>query len=154
MKTSITFYDREMAISAKGDIHVRSYANLKYIKCDKPHCLLYFTGEEELEVEITLKELIDNLPKAGFMKCNRSSILNICYLKDLIRHSRLIEMKDGTKFKLSKKVMSDIQPLLKSAPRLSPRCHDCYTCTDENCASQIVFCRRFENQPKKQSEKE
>ena len=154
MKTLITFYDRKMAIFAESEINARFYGNLMYIKFDKPHCWLYFTENEKFKVEIPLKEMTDNLPKAGFMKCKRSAVVNICYFKKLIGHSRTIEMNDGTTFKLSKQDVNDFRQLLKRTPRISPPCTDCNSCTNDNCESQIVFCRRIETKQKNEPQTE
>ena len=152
MKIPIIFHDREMAIFAESEINARFYGNLMYIKFDKPYCWLHFTENEEFKVEIPLKVMTDNLPKAGFFKCKRSAVVNICYLLRLKVHSRTIEMNDGTTFKLSKQDVNDFRQLLKRTPRLSPPCTDCHSCTNDTCESQIVFCRRIEAKPREQAD--
>jgi len=62
-------------------------------------------------------------------------------------------MNDDKIFKLSKKNKIEVKEMLNSKPRISPPCTPCYTCTDDGCKSQIVFCRRKELGQQKEPEK-
>ena len=153
MKAKILFYDRKMGIPDKGVITPHYYGDLMYIQVDKPYCDLYFTGNIKYHIEVTLKEMIENLPKAGFLLCKRSAVVNLCYIKcfNLKNNPPKIVMNDDTIFMLSKKNKIEVEEMLKSTPRISPPCDPCYTCSDDKCESQIVFCRRKELRPEKKT---
>ena len=149
MKAKILFYDRKMGIPEKGVIITHYYGDLMYILVDKPYCDLYFTGNIKYHFEVTLKELMEHLPKAGFLLCKRSAVANLCYMKRFRKNPPTIVMNDDTIFKLSRKNKIELEEMLNRIPRISPPCTPCYTCTDAKCESQIVFCRRKEIQIEK-----
>ena len=153
MKAKILFCDRKMVIPDKGVMTPHYYGDLMYIEVDKPYCDLYFTGNIKYHIEVTLKELIENLPKAGFLLCKRSAVVNLCYIKrfNLKKNPPTIVMNDDTIFMLSKKNKIELEKMLYSTSRISPHCTPCITCTDDECESQIVFCRRKELRQQKKN---
>ena len=150
MKSKITFYDRKMAIPVETGIDARYYGELMYIIFDKPYCWLHFTGNTKYRVETTLQYMMNNLPKAAFIKCRRSAILNLCYFKSFRKLPQTIVMDDGATFKLSKQNVLDFKVMMSRLSRISPPCPVCYTCTNEECASRIVFCQRKNKKPKEE----
>ena len=153
MKAKILFYDRKMGIPDKGVITPHYYGDLMYIEVDKPYCDLYFTGNIKYHIEVTLKEMIENLPKAGFFLCKRSPVVNLCYIKrfNFKNNPPKIVMTDDNIFMLSKKNKLELEEMLKSTPRISPPCTPCYTYSDDECESKIVFCRRKELRQEKKA---
>ena len=92
MKSKIAFLDRKMAISTETGIVFRLYDDLMYILFDKPYCLLHFTGNNKYMVHVSLKHMMDNLPKGAFMKCKRSAILNVHCCKEFRKISSKVVM--------------------------------------------------------------
>ena len=154
MRTEILFFERKMAIPIKSGIVTRYYGELMYIKYDKPYCWLYFIKNNKFLVEFSIQELFDNLPEASFLKCKRSAILNICYLRSFTEDSMMAEMADGTTLNLSKKNVLTIREMIKNLSEISPQCPICYPCTDEKCESQILFCSRMKNRTSREHQKE
>ena len=142
MKSKISFHDLKMSIPDKKGIDTHFYGDLMYIMVDKPYCDLFFAGNIKCHVEVSIKEMMNNLPKAGFIQCNRSAIANLCYMKRFNKNPRTLEMSDGTIIKLSSLNMYEFENILKSTPRISPPCRNCYICTEDECESRVVFCRR------------
>lgn len=145
MNFQIKFDDRIMGISTKSGIETRYYGELMYFIFNKPYCDLYFTGNKKYCVEISLKDLIENLPSGAFFKCKRSAVVNLCYFKAFRKREREIEMEDGKKIELSKQNVPDFGKIFSNLPCISPPCRACYECDDHACDSQIVFCRRKKN---------
>ena len=156
MKEKILFYDRKMGIpdANKREMITHYYGDLMYIMVDKPYCDLYFAGNFKYRVVITLKEMMEHLPKAGFMICKRSALVNLCYMKRFKKNPPMIVMNDDTIFNLSKQNKIELEEMMNSTPRISPPCTPCYTCTDNECESQVVFCRRKELRRQKEPQKE
>ena len=80
-------------------------------------------------------------------------IVNICYHKIFRKVPPTIVMDNGQEFKISRKNIKKFESLTKKTSRLSPPCHACYSCSDYDCESQIVFCRRKNAQPNLEPEK-
>ena len=99
-------------------------------------------GIPKYVIDVSLQHIMDNLPDAAFIKCKRSVIINICYYRSYRKNPPMVVMDDGQKFNLSKKNMIEFEMMTKRIPRISPPCKACYSCTDIDCESQVVFCRR------------
>jgi len=140
MKPKISFYDRKMVIPIKRGVDACYYGELMYVKFDKPYCILHFTGSKKYKVEISLKEMMDNLPQNTFFKCKRSAILNICYFRSFSNNPPMITMDDGAKFELSKQNVQFFNQIKINFTRISPPCHSCYTCKYETCKNRVLFC--------------
>ena len=153
MKSKIYFCDRKMLIPLKNGTITRYYGELMYIMFNKPYCELYFIGDTKYMVENSLQYMIENLPRGGFIKCNRMAIVNICYHKIFCKNPPTIVMDNGQEFKLSRKNIKEFELLIKKASRLSPPCYACYSCDDNDCENQIVFCRRKNARPNEEPEK-
>ena len=139
MKSKISFCDRKMVIPVETGVDVRYYGELMYIIFDKPYCWLHFTENTKYKVEVTLKDMMDNLPKEVFMKCKRSAILNLCYCKVFRKKPPVIVMDDGEKFMLSRQNVQDFRRMTNILPRISPPCHTCYTCRNDKCENRVIF---------------
>jgi len=154
MKSKILFYERQMQIPVKSKIELRYYGELMYIIFDKPYCVMYFTKKRKYWVEVSLKEMMDNLPEAVFLPCKRSVIINVCYLKSLDKKNRMIELEDGSKFKLSKENVLACEEMMSRLTDLAPPCHGCFSCDDEQCDQMILICRHKINRHQNESKKE
>ena len=141
MKSPILFYDRKMVIQTKDGYATHYYGELMYVLFDKPDCLLHFTENAKYRVEVTLQHIMDNLPKATFIKCKRSAIVNLCYHKSFIKTSREIIMDNSEIIKVSKQNVNDIYIAIKNLPIISPPNTHCYSCQNNECNTKILFSR-------------
>ena len=120
MKSKIVFYDRTMTIPVKSGIVNLFYGELMYIKFEKPFCILHFTKSRKYWVEISVREMMAHLPEAVFLKCKRSAILNLSYLKGCYDHPPTIVMADGERFSFSKQNVLNFQMMSSRLHDLSP----------------------------------
>ena len=142
MNPKIVFHDLKMEIPADTGIAFHSYSELMYIIFDKPYCRLYFTGNAKYRVEVSLQCMLDNLPDAAFLKCKRSSVLNICHCQKLKKNPPLAVMPDGAEIRLTQQNVLKFKRMMDNLSCISPPCQGCYTCTIEKCENRMIFCRR------------
>jgi len=142
MKSQILFYDRSMIIPTNRGHVTHFYGELMYIIFDKPYCVLHFAENVIYSVEIAIQHVMDNLPKAPFIKCERSAIVNLCYHKAFIRNTREIVMVNSERIKVSKQNVNDINSAIKNIPIISPPCPNCYTCRNDECERHIVLSQK------------
>ena len=131
-----------MTIPVKSGIVSHYYGVLMHIQFDKPYCVLQFTKGRKYWVEVSIQEVLANLPEAVFLKCKRSAIINLCYLKSFHENPPTIEMADGVTFSLSKHNVLEYRMMTKRLDDLAPPCPICYPCTDKKCKSQALLCRK------------
>ena len=144
MNPKISFKDRKMVIfTATGPVS-QFYGDLMYIIFDKPDCLLHFSDDIIYRVEVPMKYIMEHLPEAPFIKCRRSTIVNLCYFKSINKFSLELTMNNNEKIKLTKQNVNAIISKVGYLPRISPPCSICYSCDDVECDTQMVFCRRKE----------
>ena len=154
MKSKILFYDRKALIQTETGYAAYYYGDLMYIVFDKPYCKFHFIDGVVCKIEISLQYLLDNLP-AAFTKCKRSTIVNLCYIKNFrTKNPPKIIMVDNVGFKLSKQNVQEFELKISNMPRISPPCPACNDCMDVKCKSQVAFCRRNEFLQKTEPEKE
>ncbi len=96
MKSKIIFHDLKMEIPDDTKIITRFYGELMYIIYDAPYCYMHFTGTQKYKVDVTLQDMMDNLPEV-FVRCNRSIVLNVCYYKEYDMNLSTIIMDDNRK---------------------------------------------------------
>ena len=142
MRSQIVYYDRKMVIPIKSKFEICYYGQLMYIIFDKPYCILHTTKNKPYWVEVPLKDIEDRLPETAFLKCKRSVIINLCYLKSFNRKPPEVEMEDGAKFELSKQNMLDLELMMNKLHDIAPPCPICFPCLDDQCESQALFCKR------------
>ena len=142
LKQKIVFKDRKMIIFEKKGTVCRYYGDLMYVTFDKPYCRLHFAGNTKYCTEVNLQHIMDNLPKAVYIKCKRSAIVNVCYCKELKSNPPMVVMEDGMEIKLSKRNVPVFKQMMNDLPRISPPCPSCYTCRNENCINRVLFCRQ------------
>ena len=154
MKPKIVFYDRNLSIPDKSKCKIFYYGELMYIKFDKPYCIFYFTKKRIHWIKVSLKEIADKLPEAVFLKCQRSVIINLCYLKGFDKNPLMVEMVDGTKFELTKQNRVELDLMLGRLKDIAPPCPICYPCLEDKCERQALFCKRLNVHDYKEPEKE
>lgn len=141
MKTKFIFHHRKFVLAIETGFVSHYYGELMYIKFDKPYCLLHFTENIKYTIEIPLHYVMNNLPKAGFMRCNRSTIINLCYFTSFQKITSEIVMEDGAKFRLSRKNVLDFKLMMHNMPITSPPCSLCNRCTNDACEGRMFFHR-------------
>ena len=145
MAPKIVFHEMKMEIPVKNGLIVHSYGELMYIIYDEPFCRLYFKDNVKYRVEVSLQYMLENLPKGVFFKCNRSTILNICYYKEYKKKPLMVIMEDGKELVLSRRVETLFHTIKRHLPRITPPCPGCYSCTCKDCKAKDLFCRRTNN---------
>ena len=141
MKEKIKFYDQNMGIPDETGEAVYYYDKLMYVLYDAPVCCLHFSDDSQRKEEIALHEIMRNLPQYVFFQCNKATIINFCHYKGYNKVTRTVTMNDGVKFHLSRRRVTAFKSMKNSLPRLSPSCPACYTCTKNDCANRVIFCR-------------
>jgi len=102
MSSKITFHDRKIDIPIRTGFLARYYDDIMYIIYDGVYCYLH-CSDKEYRIEASLKYLMDYLPKEIFFECNRSTIINIHYIKEYNRLDAFILMDDNRYFGLSRR---------------------------------------------------
>ena len=154
MSSQIVYYDRKMVIPFKSRSEICYYGQLMYIQFSKPYCILHVTNNKPYWIDVPLKEIENKLPEAAFLKCKRSVIINLCYLKSINRKPPEVEMVDGAKFDLSKQNLLDLEWMMSRLQDIAPPCPVCYPCLEDTCKSQAPFCKRYNVRKNNEPEKE
>jgi len=114
-KQQIVFHDKEMDIPVTRGFVARQYDELIFIKYDTPYCQMNFT-DKMIAVEISLQEMLGNLPKPIFFACNRSFIINLYRVREYKKDTSLIVLKDGNTISLSRHRAKDFIKIRKNLP--------------------------------------
>ena len=114
MTPKIVFHDQKIEIVLKTGFVARYYDELMYIVYKKLRCTLHFVDKEKYTVETTLKDMENNLPEAAFVKCNRTTIVNLCHCKGYDKTISEIRMDDGEAFTLSRRNKTDFNAKRKN----------------------------------------
>ncbi|WP_106828185.1 LytTR family DNA-binding domain-containing protein [Parabacteroides pacaensis] len=141
MKSKILFYDQKIEITLKTGFVSRYYDELIYVVYENLFCYLYFSDNKKLKADITLKNMMKNLPETVFVKCNRNTILNLCYCREYDKTINKIIMEDGEVFTLSRRNITDFNTKRKNLYHLSG-CINFNRCKKSNCNNKFVFCKR------------
>jgi DNA-binding LytR/AlgR family response regulator len=143
MKHEIKFYRLKMEIPViKGNVS-RYYSDLVYIEHDKPLSILYFSDGSKYTIEITLRQLMINLPCKAFFQCNRNNIINICRYEEYREEQPSILMDNKVILKLSHRKIKYFKKQKAELMRISPLCNRCLTCSNINCPDLLMFCREI-----------
>ena len=134
------FHDLKIEIAVKNGLVARYYSELMYVAYDAPYCWLYFADQTKYKVESTLKFLLDNLPDA-FLRCNRSTIINVFYYKEYSQQLAEIVMDDKKVFTLSRRSAPVFNAKRVYLSSHSLPVNNGYSCMG-SCEIKSVFCRR------------
>jgi len=109
-----------MEIPFKNGEVVLYYSDLIYAECDKPSCKLYFEGDKNIySIEISLRQLLENLPCKPFFQCNRQNIINLCRYKSYNTKPPVIVMNNGKELSLSFRKIAGFRRQKSGLPRFS-----------------------------------
>ena len=145
MKPAIKFYFRKMEILTDNGAVARYYSDLVYaVLDDLNNCWLHFVDGVKYRVEVSLLYLQHNLPTKPFFRCNRTSIVNLCYYVEYMERSAMIIMSDGASFRLSVRNIKSFKKQKDGMTRISPLCPPCLKCNNEGCPDFGLFCLRPE----------
>ena len=129
-----------MEIKTYNGVVARYYSDLMYVKYEDPYCWLFFADDDKYKVEVSIKYLFENLPQKPFFRCNRTSIINICYYAEFDKYLSQLIMDDGTKFELSFRKDEKFKTQKADLKRISPPCPLCVSCKNEKCSDFWLFC--------------
>ena len=97
-------------------IKYQYYDDIMYIVYDGVYCYLHCM-DKKYRIETSLKYLKDYLPKDVFFECNRSTIINISYIKEYNRLDAFILMEDNREFDLSRRRVKAFHQIRTSATK-------------------------------------
>ncbi|MDR1156111.1 MAG: LytTR family transcriptional regulator [Bacteroidales bacterium] len=117
------------------------YSELICVEYQKPYCWLDFKDGSKYKAEITIRQLLENLPGKAFYQCNRQSIINICHYRKYTENPPSVTMDNGKEFKISARNMLGFKKRKSGLTRISPPCKRCHTCGREDCPDYMIFCR-------------
>ena len=140
MKSKIKFCRRKFVIPIKSGEVALYYSNLMYAIYENPYCWLHFSGGEKYMVEVSVTELLKNLPIKPFFQCNRTDIINLCYYGSYEEEPSMVVLEDGTKFSLSIRRKPDFKKKKAELKRISPLCHPSSDSKNERCPDFGLFC--------------
>ena len=120
------------AIYLYSDLVFATYENL-FIK-------LYFTDGMSYKVEMSVKQLLQNLPQRAFFLCSRNTIINVCRYRSYDALEYEILMDNGMKVNVSSRKMTAFRKHKYSLPTMSLPCANSDTCVNENCPDRLLFC--------------
>ena len=118
MKSKILFHDQKIEIPYKNGFVASNYNELMYIIYEVIECELHFITPKKLNnrdiikcinVEISLEQMLNNLPNDIFFQCNRKTIINISCCKEYDWKQSTIVMDDGSTFRLSRRRLTQFK---------------------------------------------
>jgi len=141
MKSKIQFYLRKIEIPVEGGEVARYYFDLMYVKYKKPYCWLYFSDGAKYIAEISVRDLMKNLPEKPFLQCNRTDIVNLRYYRGYDDDSMTVILEGGKKFGLSFCNLEAFKTKKANLKYLSPPCLRCLDCNKAKCKHFWLFCK-------------
>lgn len=118
LKTRSTASQQQVSLRSSSGWHCIDWQRIRYVEAAGDYMCVY-TQEETLIVRSTLTELATRLPKAHFVRVNRSAIINLYHVKRLNKVSptvNYVELQDGSRIKISRRLLPHCLPLLDSNP--------------------------------------
>ena len=118
LKTRSTASQQQVSLRSSSGWHYIDWQRIRYVEAAGDYMCVY-TQEETLIVRSTLTELATRLPKAHFVRVNRSAIINLHHVKRLNKVSptvNYVELQDGSRIKISRRLLPHCLPLLDSNP--------------------------------------
>ena len=103
--TNDSYNIQRLAIKVKNKYCFISTNDIKYISSSSYYVEIFTVNKEKFLYRISIKDFIEQLDSAVFLRVNRSTIINIFQVKELISEGQgdySISMLDGTYFSLSK----------------------------------------------------
>ena len=76
LKRMVHRTEKFLSVSYKGIVRKLKYSDIRYIEVQN-HDLIYHTGEGEIVVRGTMKELEENLQGESFFRCNKCYLINL-----------------------------------------------------------------------------
>ena len=101
---------KRIAVKVKNKYCFISVEDIKYILSSSYYAEIYTIEDERFIYRISIKDFIEKLDSGLFMRVNRSTIININQVKELISEGQgdfSISMIDGNYFSLSKNYKKD-----------------------------------------------
>jgi two-component system LytT family response regulator len=102
---------RRIALNTLEKIHIVNVEEILRCESDINYTMFHFTDSNKLLVTKTLKEFDKLLSDHGFIRVHQSHLINTNFIKEFLKSSGYIVMKDGTKVPVStrkKQVLMDM----------------------------------------------
>ena len=102
---------RRIALNTLEKIHIVNVEEIFRCESDINYTMFHFTDATKLLVTKTLKEFDKLLSDNGFIRVHQSHLINTNFIKEFLKSSGYIVMKDGTKIPVStrkKQVLMDM----------------------------------------------
>jgi len=114
-KAELKIGSNKMIILEKSEIHMFDFNDIIGVFSDHPYLLIEFANKTSKLIFYSLKEIGQLLP-IPFIKCNRSSIINITYLTKVTNENSesFLQLKNGKKINLPRRKKNDIISRIKS----------------------------------------
>ncbi len=106
---------QQISLRSSCGWHCVDWQRIRYVEAAGDYMCVY-TQEETLIVRSTLTELAERLPKAHFLRVNRSVIINLHHVKGLNKVSpavNYVELQDGSRLKISRRLLPHCLPHLE-----------------------------------------
>jgi len=110
MKPKIEFYRNKIVMPIKNGEVASYYSDLMYIKYKDSYCWLFFSGGQKYSLDISLAELLKNLPQKPFFRCKRTEVVNLCYYSEFRENPAVLILEYGSEFSLSVRTNKGLNP--------------------------------------------
>lgn len=117
VKSNYSRPTEQIALRCGVDWQYVDWQTIRYVEAAGDYMCVY-TQEETLIVRSTLTDMARKLPRHAFTRVNRSIIVNTQFVKRLIKlNSRVnyVELQDGSKVKISRRLLPICHPQLDAA---------------------------------------
>ncbi len=106
----------KVALPLRNEVRYIEVNNIVRCEATNSYTWFYLTSKEKILVSKSLKEYDDLLTTQGFIRCHQSHLVNLSFVKSLLREdSGVLLMHDGEKIPISKAKKEMVkQALLKS----------------------------------------
>ncbi len=103
---------RRIALNTLDKIHIVNVAEILRCESDINYTMFHFTDGSKLLVTKTLKEFDKLLSDQGFVRIHQSHLINAGFIKEFLKSSGYIVMKDGTKVPVSTRKKQALMDLI------------------------------------------
>lgn len=105
--------NKYLVTKEKGILIKVPYSEIYKIEIEGNYAMLFTNSGKKFILKKSLKRLLDELDPAIFMRCHRSTVVNINYIKTLNVQTNLLGLSNGENVELGNKFKSSVKTMFK-----------------------------------------
>ena len=105
---------RKISIPASNGVEYVSLNEIMYLEADRSYCKIFLTLKRSIMISKSMNEIEQLLPENEFVKIHKSHIVNIAFVKKLLRtDGGSVELSDGTQLLIAKTKKEEFSVVMK-----------------------------------------